>query len=169
MALSLASGDAAAAATAGALTPVRQSGSATPVKQPASATTEACVSTGDQAERSATFVGEMTAVPGTARMQMRVDLLEHTAGDVGFRPVTSPGIGAWLRSSPGVKTFKNLDKVTDLFAPAVYRAQIRFRWLNARGRPIKFLDLRTPRCVQTAEAISEVAPAGRSFTGTRTP
>ena len=155
----------AAGATTSAVTP----GALTPVKQPASATMEACVTEGEQAERSATFVGEMSAVPGTARMQMRVEILEHTAGEIGFHAVTYPGIGAWLHSSPGVKTYKGLDKVTDLAAPAVYRAAIHFRWLNARGRPIKVLDLRTPRCVQPADAATETTPTGSAPRGPQSP
>ncbi len=148
--LSAESAAAAPAATQGSA--ASATGVVTPVKLPATATTEACLTTGAQAERSATFVGEMSALPGTARMQMRVEILEHTAGELGFRPVTYPGIGGWLRSSPGVKTYKNLDKVTDLAAPATYRAEIHFRWLNAHGKAIKALELRTPRCVQTTEA-----------------
>jgi len=120
----------------------------TAVRQPATAGLESCLTTGEQAERSATFVGEMTAVPGTARMAMRFELLEKAEGEPVPHAVTSPGLGTWLRSSPGIKTYKNLDKVIDLAAPAIYRAQIRFRWMNARNRPLKTLELRTPRCTQ---------------------
>jgi hypothetical protein len=154
-----------AAATTSATAPI--SAAKTPVsalKLPAAATLEDCATSGEQAERSATFVGEMTAVPGTARMAMRIELIEKGSGELTYRPVTYPGLGAWLRSSPGVKTFKNLDKVTDLSAPATYRAMIRFRWMNARNRTIKTLELRTPRCVQPA--LASPAPAHEGGTGT---
>jgi hypothetical protein len=120
----------------------------TATAKPASASLEDCSTAFAQPERSATFVGEMQAIPGSARMSMRIELLERGGSEPTFHPVTYPGLGAWLKASPGVKTYKNIDKVTDLAAPAVYRAAIRFRWLNARGRVIKFLDLRTPRCEQ---------------------
>jgi hypothetical protein len=118
----------------------------------ATATVEQCVTSGSQPERSATFVGEMNAVPGTARMLMRIEVLERLPSEGSFRTVSFPGLGLWLRSSVGVKTYKDLDKVTDLSAPALYRAAIHYRWLNARGHTIRSLDLRTPQCVQPAAA-----------------
>ena len=36
----------------------------------------------------------------------------------------------------GVKIYKYLKQVTNLPAPAVYRALVRFRWLNAKGHVI---------------------------------
>jgi hypothetical protein len=134
-------------------------GATTAVKPPASASLEQCVTAVEQVNRSATFVGEMNAVPGTARMQMRIELLERAPSEASFHTVTSPGLGAWQRSSPGVKTYKNVNKVTDLGAPALYRAAIRFRWLNSRGHAIKVLDLRTPRCDEPT------APAPGAETG----
>jgi hypothetical protein len=116
-------------------------------RQPASASLEACVTSVAQQERSATFIGEMSAIPGTVRMSMRIELLERGAHEAVFHSVVSPGLGAWQRSSPGIKTLKNVDKVTDL-AAASYRAAIHYRWLNARGHAIKTLELRTPRCYE---------------------
>jgi hypothetical protein len=134
------------------------------VKLPASASLEQCVTADVQIERSATFVGEMTAVPGTARMQMRIEVLERTPHEVVFHPIASPGLGTWQRSSSGVKVYKTVDKVTDLSGPALYRAAIHFRWLNARGHVVKALELHTPRCDQPAAsaqaAEAPVAPAG---------
>jgi hypothetical protein len=153
---------AAVAATSAPVTGVKTPAGA--LKLPATATLESCLTTGAQAERSATFVGEMTAVPGTARMGMRFELLEKAEGEPTPHAVASPGLGTWLRSSPGIKTYKNLDKVVDLSAPATYRAVIRFRWMNARNRPIKTLELRTPRCTQPA--LSGAAPAAEGSTST---
>ncbi len=52
---------------------------------------------------------------------------------------------------PGVKSYSYLKEVTNLSAPAPYRAAVRFRWLNAKGKLIRAAELRTPRCLQTAE------------------
>jgi hypothetical protein len=131
----------------------------------AAATLEACQTSAVQAERSATFVGEMTAVPGTARMFMRIDVLERSGGESTFRNVTYPGLGNWLRAAAGVKTYKNLDRVTDLAAPAEYRAAIRFHWLNARGRLVRSQLLRTPICTQPAVEANE-APASTAGSST---
>jgi hypothetical protein len=126
----------------------------------ASASTEQCVTSVVAKERSATFVGEMTAVPGTVRMQMRVDVLERGTGEEGFRAISYPGLGQWLRSSPGVKTYRNFNKVSDLFAPATYRAAVHYRWLGSHGRVIRTLYLRTPRCEQPAAPAVGAAARG---------
>jgi len=155
------------AATATAATPTLSSGAAKP---PAAATIEQCVTAVEQAERSVTFVGEMTAVPGTARMLMRIEVQQRTPREALFHAVSDPGIGQWLRAAPGVHTYRNLDKVTNLTAPAVYRAEVHFRWLNGKGHLIKTLSLRTGRCDQpappTASApASAVAGAGAATSG----
>jgi len=128
-------------------------------KLPATATVEQCVTSVEQPERSVTFVGEMSAIPGSARMLMRIEVLERAPKEALFHAVTYPGLGLWLRASSGVRTYKNLDKVTDLSAPAVYRAAVHFRWLNAKGRLIRSLELRTGRC-------EEPAPPASSSRGT---
>src|ERR1700731_2677299 len=46
-----------------------------------SATLMECVPSSIQAERSATFAGEMTAIPGSMRMAVRIDLQERLPGE----------------------------------------------------------------------------------------
>ncbi len=77
-------------------------------------------------------------------------MLERARRAMLFHAISSPGLGVWLRAAPGVKTYKNLEQVTNLSAPASYRALVLFRWMNAKGHPIKSLELRTPRCEQPA-------------------
>jgi hypothetical protein len=117
----------------------------------ASAGTEACVTSVVQTQRSATFVGEMTGVSGTTRMQMRIEVLERGPKEDHFHAIAYPGLGQWLRSSPGVKTYRNFSKVTDL-SPATYRAAVRYRWLGAHGKLLRSLVLKTPTCEQPAAA-----------------
>jgi hypothetical protein len=133
-------------------------------KPNASATLEQCVTAVAQAERSATFGGEMTAVAGSTRMEMRIDVLERMPGEPQFRTVSAPGLGVWRTAAPAVKVYKYLKQVTNLSAPALYRAVVRFRWLNAKGRLIKAQELRTPRCEQP-----EAPPAATSTPGTSPP
>ena len=122
--------------------------SATPI---ASATLEQCATaTIPQTERSATFDGEMTAIAGTARMEIRIALEERALGELAYRTVSAPGLGVWHSSAAGVKIFAHIQQVTNLSAPAFYRGAVRFRWLNAKGRPIKTQELRTARCEQPA-------------------
>lgn len=147
-----------ALALSGAAVAAAQTGAG--AKLPASATLEQCVTSLTQAERGATFSGEMSAIPGTARMQMRIEVLERMPREALFRPVNYPGLGVWRSSSPGVKLFKNLSRVTDLSAPALYRGAVHFRWLNAKGRQLRSEELRTPRCGQPASVESPNPPAG---------
>jgi hypothetical protein len=115
-----------------------------------------CVTSVTQAERSATFAGEMTEVAGTAKMAMRIDLEERLPHEPLFHAVLAPGASAWRTSEPKVKVFKYLKQVTDLSAPARYRAVVRFRWLNARGATIRRASRVTKACDQPAAP----APAG---------
>ena len=112
------------------------------------ATLEQCVPSLTQAERSATFLGEMTSTPGTGRMSMRIELQERLPGETVFRNVAAPGLGVWRAAAPGVKVYRYIKQVTDLAAPAVYRAVVRFRWLNARGKLIRSVERHTATCVQ---------------------
>ncbi len=136
--------------------------SSTQAKPTAAAALEQCVTSANQAERSATFSGEMSAIPGAVKLQMRIDVLERTPHEVVFHAVNSPGLGVWRSAAPGVKSYKYVKQVTNLSAPAAYRAAVRFRWLNAKGRPIRSGELKTARCLQTPQGrnpVKETAPA----------
>jgi hypothetical protein len=132
-----------------------QSGSpATPLTTPgATATLEACVTAALASERSATFAGEMTAVAGTARMSMRVDVEERMPEEGAFQVLTPSGVGVWRSSDPKVKVYKYLKQVSNLGSPAVYRAMVHFRWLNSKGHLIKRADRLTPACAQLSSPL----------------
>jgi|HubBroStandDraft_4_1064222.scaffolds.fasta_scaffold02115_1 hypothetical protein len=123
-----------------------------PDTAPDSASLLQCVSVGEPAERSATFAGEMALIPGATRMSMRIELLERAPGETGYRPVLAPGVGVWRTADPGVKSYRHLEQVTNLSAPAFYRALITFRWQGPHGRLLRRDERRTPRCVQPAPA-----------------
>jgi hypothetical protein len=134
-------------------------------KADATATVEQCLVAPLQSERSATFVGEMSAIPGSARMEISIGLLERAAGEGPYRLVSAPGLSGWRGSAAGVKTYTYIKQVTDLAAPAFYRGAVRFRWLSARGRVLKAEEMRTPRCEQPAP---ESTGTGTSTAGTTT-
>jgi hypothetical protein len=129
-----------------------------PSKLDVSASVKECITT--EAERSATFVGEMTAIPGTAKMQMRVEVLEWGPQETTYHTVSAPGLGVWLSSVPGIKLDRNYEHVTNLTAPAFYRGAIRFRWLNAKGHMIASTELRTHRCEQPLPAPTATGQSG---------
>jgi hypothetical protein len=113
-----------------------------------SATLEECLSAGEQAERTATFAGEMSTIPGSTRMEMRIDVIERMPAEITYHTVTAPGLGVWRGSAPGVKSYRYLKQVTNLAGPAFYRGVVRYRWLNSRGRLLAASTLRTKRCEQ---------------------
>ena len=147
-ACAIAAAPGAAAATTGSV----------PAKPPVSATLESCVEAPEQAERSATFAGEMSMIPGAAKMEMRIDVLERAPAEEAFHVVAAPGLGVWRWAAPGVKTYRYLKEVTNLAAPAYYRAAVRFRWVNAKGKLVKAYELKTPRCIQSSPKPSTPEP-----------
>ncbi|HEY4810880.1 MAG TPA: hypothetical protein VIH71_07465 [Solirubrobacteraceae bacterium] len=134
-------------------------------KVDATATVEQCLNASLQSERAATFVGEMSAIAGTSRMEISIGLLERTPGEGPYRLVSAFGLGGWRGSATGVKTYTYIKQVTDLAAPAFYRGAVRFRWLNAKGHVIKAEELRTTRCEQAA---APSTGTGTSTTGSTT-
>lgn len=124
----------------------------------AAATVEQCVTTGEQTDRSATFSAEMTAVTGTARMAMRIEVQERLPGEELFHTVSAPGLGVWRGSAPGVKIYQYVKQITNLSFPAGYRALVRFHWLNDKGYVIKRAERHTLECVQPASTPTS-APA----------
>jgi hypothetical protein len=125
----------------------------------AAATVEQCVTTGEQTDRSATFSAEMTAVTGTARMAMRIEVQERLPSEELFHTVSAPGLGVWRGSAPGVKIYQYVKQVTNLSFPADYRALVRFHWLNNKGYVIKRAERHTLECVQPASTSAPVTPA----------
>jgi hypothetical protein len=115
---------------------------------PYSVTLEQCATSTVEAERSATFTAQMTATNATQRMGMRIELQQRMRGESEFHTISAPGFGVWRASEPGVKIYKYVKQVTNLTAPAAYRAVVRFRWLGDKGHVLKRAELRTPRCLQ---------------------
>jgi hypothetical protein len=137
-----------------------------PAPAPASAVTasvEQCTPAVDQSERSATFAAQMTALDGTQRMSMKIEVQERSPTDLAFHTVLAPGLGVWRQSETGVKIYKYVKQVTNLAAPALFRAQVRFRWFDDRGRVVKRAQRFTSTCVQPVEIAPppvEHAPTG---------
>jgi hypothetical protein len=151
-------------ASTGASAASTGAGTATPGNPSASLTQ--CVTAAGPAERSVTFSGEMTVVPGTARMSMRIELQERTTGETGFHAVVAPGLGVWHTAATDVKTYKYDQQVADLAAPADYRAAVVFRWQGRDRRELKRTQRLTSVCRQPEpnsipeEAASPISPAG---------
>ncbi len=121
-----------------------------PVDGTASVGIEQCVTSTVQAERSATFIAQMTATQATQKMAMRIELQQRLQGESEFHNLAAPGFGVWRTSEPGVKIYKYVKQVTNLDAPAAYRVTVRFHWIDERGHLLKRDELHTPRCAEPA-------------------
>lgn len=123
-----------------------------------SAIVEHCVTAATQAGRAVTFTGQMETVAGTHRMAMQIVVQEHLPGEVGFRTLAAAGPGTWQRSEVGVKIYKYERQVTNLPAPAGFRAIVQYRWLDERGHVLRTTLRRTSICHQPGER-SRTEPA----------
>jgi hypothetical protein len=132
----------------------------TPAPAPApavTATVEQCTPSVNQAERSATFAAQMTATAGAQRMSMRIEVQERTPTEPAFHTIVAPGLGMWRYSEAGVKVYKYVKQLTNLTAPAAFRVQVSYRWLDEHGRVIKHAQRRSPACQQPVDIPPPVA------------
>ena len=122
-------------------------GAADAPRSAARALLSACERGTDQLDRAAVFEGQMRMISGasrmqmrtlrrTARMQMRFTLQARGPDTTRWSAVAAPGFGSWVSSAPGTSRYVYTKRVEGLLAPAEYRVQLRFRWLNAAGRTI---------------------------------
>lgn len=149
------------ASTAAGTATTRTGVSATRGRASATQTTGASTT---QAGGSATFAAQMTALPGAYELEMRFEILERQPGQAAFhRPPGpgTPGLGSWRVSGPHVAVLKDFDEVTNLAAPALYKARIRFRWLDSEGHPFHWAERETEPCRQLASAAQTAAWASR--------
>jgi hypothetical protein len=93
----------------------------------------------------------METVAGAHRMAIQIVVQEHLPGEAGFHTLAAAGLSTWERSEVGVKIYKYVRQVTDLPAPAGFRAVVLYRWLNEKGHVIMRDERRTPICRQPGE------------------
>jgi hypothetical protein len=117
-------------------------------RPPGKALLVGCERSVELTQRAGVFEGQMRAVPGAARMQMRFKLQVRTPGRDRWTTVAAPGFGTWLSSANGTARYVYTKRVENLFAPASYRVQIRFRWLDASGATIGSGRAYSRRCSQ---------------------
>jgi hypothetical protein len=126
--------------------------------RPAMASLDVCQVAVAQADRVATFSGEMGAISGAKSMEIKVNVLESAPGS-GF--TTPPGgAGTWQHSNAS-KVYRLVRNLTNLDAPASYKANVSFRWLSAQGKVVARASKHTPTCVLPNEdpllSISSIA------------
>jgi hypothetical protein len=104
----------------------------------------ACDMTG--ADRSATFLGRMDALPRATRMAMRFQLLEKLGRTGAWSKVDVPALRQWRRALPGVRSFAYRQTVAGLRAGGAYRSRVVFRWTGAGGAQVASETRETPVC-----------------------
>ena len=114
-------------------------------KPPLTAKLEACSPDG-----YATFTGSMPAVGPRGRMEMRFDLqqrgLDGSRGWTALKGI--PSFGVWDGADPGVPGFIVRKRVGGLSPGGVYRAVVKYRWRNPRGRVVRGAKRITAPCAQ---------------------
>jgi hypothetical protein len=113
-----------------------------------SAKVTTCTTGASDEERAVAFTGSMPAWSSSRRMQMRFTLAQRSGpGPKGtFRTIKVPGWSGWEKSDPGRQGFVFTKRIEALVAPAGYRAQVTFRWLDAKGRTLRTVTRTTPVC-----------------------
>jgi CARDB protein len=106
-----------------------------------------CEAEKDGATGQVLYSAHMRAVPGTARMALRIRLLEKY-GDGEFERVSAPGLGVWRKSRAGATAFRYKQRVRGLHQGAVYRAVVHYRWLGSDGTPFLKARRRSQVCDQ---------------------
>jgi hypothetical protein len=131
-----------------------------------SAQVEQCVTATTSSGRSVTFTGQMETVLDARRMAMQIVVEEHIHGESGFHVLGDAGSGSWQRSEVGVKIYRYVRQVTNLPAPAAFRALVRYRWTDEAGHVIRTDERHTAIC---REPGARANPTGASPGTTSTP
>lgn len=108
----------------------------------------------DPPTRAVSVQAVMRPVTGTAKMQMRFDLMRKTKSGAPFKVVRGEFLGSWLTPDnptlgqrPGDVWIVN-HPVVGLPAPATYRFRVSFRWLGSSGQQLSSAVQSSPSCWQ---------------------
>lgn len=93
------------------------------------------------------YSAHMRAVSGTARMALRIRLLEKY-GNGDFKRVSAEGLNVWRKSRAGASAFRYRQRVRGLHRGAVYRAVVRYRWFGSDGEVFMKARRRSEICSQ---------------------
>jgi CARDB len=113
-----------------------------------------CQKAVDPPSRAVSIKAVMRPVAGTAKMQMRFDLMRKTRRRGPFKIVRGHSLGSWLTPSDPTLGQRPGDvwivthPVVDLPAPATYRFRVSFRWLDSHGQRLSSASQSSPNCWQ---------------------
>ena len=97
----------------------------------------------------ATFAGTMPASGPHSRMEMRFELQQRGIAGRGWTLLRDiPSFGVWDGADPGVPGFIVRKRVGGLQPGGVYRAVVKYRWRNPRGKVVRAAKRVTAPCMQ---------------------
>ena len=108
----------------------------------------------DPPARAISVQAVMRPVTGTARMQMRFDLMRKTGPGTAFTKVRGRQLDSWISPQDPTLGQNPADvwilshPVVDLAAPATYRFRVNFRWIGAQGQRLATAVQTTSGCYQ---------------------
>jgi hypothetical protein len=113
-----------------------------------------CLRALDPPARAVSVQAVMRPLTGTAKMQMRFDLLRQTRPGGRFKLVRGRFLGSWISPAdptlgqrPGDVWIVN-HPVVNLSGPATYRFRVSFRWFDAREQQLSSAVQTSPKCYQ---------------------
>jgi CARDB len=108
----------------------------------------------DPPTRAVSIQAVMRPVTGTAKMQIRFDLMRRTKSGAPFKVVRGHYLGSWLTPDnptlgqrPGDVWIVN-HPVVGLPAPATYRFRVSFRWIGSSGQQLSSAVQTSSNCYQ---------------------
>ncbi|MEA2295782.1 MAG: hypothetical protein QOE86_3421 [Solirubrobacteraceae bacterium] len=97
--------------------------------------------------RTADFEGDMKAIAGTRRMQMRFTVEALPAGpSASWQRVEAPNLDTWISALPGRLRYVYTKHVEGLQPGVSYRVAVRFRWRAADGSVLRTALRRSDPC-----------------------
>lgn len=103
-------------------------------------------------DRSVEFEGRMKGGAGQA-LEMKFSLYSKAPKERRFSRAKLPGLDQWQRAGdPNATVFRYRQVVRSLQSPALYRAVIRFRWIDSNGKTVRKVNRTTSVCKMNAPA-----------------
>jgi hypothetical protein len=134
---------------------------ALPVGAPASGSTTpatlrsyVCQTAKMPAQRAMSITAVMGHVDGTAKLQMRFQLVKRSKRHGAWTAVTAPGLKSWITprdptlGTRAGDTWIVKHPVVGLAAPEYYRIKVAFRWLDSQGQVISSAYRHSQVCFQ---------------------
>jgi hypothetical protein len=134
--------------------PLSASASTSGSTPPAALRSYVCQTAKMPAQRAMSITAVMGHVDGTAKLQMRFQLVKRSKRHGAWTTVNGPGLKSWISPKDPTLGTRTGDTwivkhpVVGLAAPAYYRIGVAFRWLDSQGQVITSANRHSRVCFQ---------------------